>query len=175
MSEIIIPLHGTTHEGQEFDFSLNDSFLDDFGREMLEGLDCNAHLLVVHKGDWIEMHCTIDGNAKVLCDRCLEEMLMPVEVDEILTIRFDAEPEEVVNDDDNTIILREGTSEMDLSQLLYDLVCVSLPMCRTHPEGECNPEAIARLSREEDRQAEVNTPFSGLKELLKKTENNNKE
>ncbi len=172
MSEILIPLHGATRKGQEFDFELNDRFLDEFGRNVLEGVDCKASLYVVQKGDWIEVQCAIQGNARVQCDRCLDDLFLPVDVNETLTIRFDAAPEEVVNDDDNTIILREGTSEMDLAQTLYDLVCVSLPMCRVHPEGECNPDALSRLSNEEDEAKEpVNTPFSGLKDLLKQKKN----
>lgn len=167
MSEIIIPLKGTTRQGQEFDFSLDDGFLDGFGRDILEGLECKAHVAVRHRGDWVEVPLQITGRVKVLCDRCLEEMFLPVSVDETLSVRFDAEPEDVVEDDDNVIILREGTPELDLSQTLYDLVCVSVPMCRVHPEGECNPEAIARLSREEDAAAAGgNTPFLGLKDLL---------
>ena len=167
MSEITIPLHGTTREGQEFDFVLDDSFLDAFSRDILEGVDCKAHLRARHKGGWIEIECQVAGKARVLCDRCMDDLLLPVDVNETLTVRFDDSPEDVVNDDDNVIVLREGTSELDMSQLLYDLICVSLPMQRVHPEGECNPQAVARLSKEEDMAAEpVNTPFSGLKELI---------
>ncbi len=167
MSEIIIPLKGTTRRGQEFDFSLDDRFLEGFGRDILEGMECGVHVAVRHRGDWIEVSLQIAGRVKVLCDRCLEEMFLPVEVTETLSVRFDAEPEDVVEEDDNVIILREGTPELDLSQTLYDLVCVSVPMCRVHPEGECNPEAVARLSREEDGACGGgNTPFTGLKDML---------
>ena len=173
MSEIIIPLHGLTREGQEFDFALDDNFLSDFGRDVLEGLDCKAHFRAVSKGGWIEIECSVAGSAKVLCDRCLEDLFLPVDVHELLTIRFDAEPEEIVSEDDNDITLREGTAEMDMGQTLYDLVCVSLPMCKVHPEGECNPSALARLSKEEDMAAEpMNTPFSGLKDLINSKKNN---
>ena len=94
-------------------------------------------------------------------------------IDEQLTIRFDAEPDDVVNDDDNVIILREGTAEMDMAQTLYDLICVSLPMQKVHPEGGCNPVALSHLGDEADAatDAPANTPFSGLKELLKQKKN----
>ena len=76
-----------------------------------------------------------------------------------------------MSEDENDITLREGTAEMDMGQTLYDLVCVSLPMCKVHPEGECNPDALARLSKEEQAATEpMNTPFSGLKDLLKQKE-----
>lgn len=172
MSAIIIPLHGLTKGGQEFDYVLNDSFLDGFSHDVVEGLECDAHLKAEQRGGWIEIHCRLQGKARVLCDRCLDNLFLPVEIDQALTVRFDEDPEEVVNDDDNIIILREGTSEIDLSQTLYDLICVSLPMTKVHPEGECNPDALARLSKEEQAASEpMNTPFSGLKDLLKQKEN----
>ena len=173
MSEIIIPLHGLTRGGQEFDFVLGDTFLDDFSHEVIQGLECKAHIVAEQKGSWIEIHCTAEGHAKVMCDRCLEDLLMPVAIDQALTVRFDAEPEDVVNEDDNVIILREGTSEFDLGQTMYDLICVSLPMQKVHPDGGCNPAALSRLSNESqaNAQAAANTPFSGLKELLKQKKN----
>ena len=173
MSEIIIPLHGLTRGGQEFDFVLDDSFLDEFSHDVVQGLDCKAHVAAEQKGSWIEIHCTVTGQALVLCDRSLEDLRLPVVIDQMLTVRFDTEPEEVVNEDDNVITLLEGTSEFDLGQTLYDLTCVSLPMQKVHQQGGCNPEALARLSDEAqmERQPAMNTPFSGLKDLLKQKKN----
>ena len=171
MSEIIIPLHGLTRGGQEFDFVLDSTFLDAFSHDVVGALDCKVHFVAEQKGGWIEIRCRANGCATVECDRCLEDLVLPVDIDELFTIRFDADPQDVVEEDDNTIILREGTAEMDFAQTLYDLVCVGLPMTRVHPEGGCNPEVIARLSREDTAAKESgNTPFSGLKDLLKQSE-----
>ena len=166
--EIVIPLHGLTRGGQEFDFLLGDDFLERFSHDLIQGLDARADLVAEQKGGWIDINCKIEGEAKVECDRCLEELLMPVAIDQRLTVRFDAEPGDVVNEDDNIIILREGTSEVDLAQTVYDLICVSLPMQRVHPEGQCSQAALSRLSDEADaKDVAANTPFSGLKDLLK--------
>lgn len=167
MMEIVIPLHGLTRGGQEFGFLLGDDFLEGFSHDLIQGLDVRADLVAEQKGGWIEINCKIEGEAKVECDRCLEELLMPVAIDQRLTIRFDAEPGDVVNEDDNIIILREGTSEVDLAQTVYDLICVSLPMQRVHPEGQCSQASLSRLSDEADaKDVAANTPFSGLKDLL---------
>ena len=175
--EIVIPLHGLTRGGQEFEFSLGDDFLERFSRDLIQGLDARADLVAEQKGGWIEINCKVAGEAKVECDRCLEELQMPIAIDQRLTIRFDAEPGDVVNEDDNIIILREGTSEVDLAQTIYDLICVSLPMQKVHPEGQCSQAVLSRLSDEADakKDAPANTPFSGLKDLLKQNRKNNKD
>ncbi len=72
--EIVIPLHGLTRGGQEFEFSLGDDFLERFSRDLIQGLDARADLVAEQKGGWIEIHCKVVGEAKVECDRCLEEL-----------------------------------------------------------------------------------------------------
>ena len=37
--------------------------------------------------------------------------------------------------------------ELDLGQDVYDFVCISLPIQRVHPEGECNQETTKYLSK----------------------------
>ena len=171
MSEIIIPLHGLSKGSQEFEFKLDDRFLDEFGNGVVNGVDGAAHFAVERKGSWIEIVCAVEGEAKVECDRCLEDLYLPVDTEQKLTVRFDADPEEVVNDDDNTIILVDGTSEIDLGQTVYDFICLSLPLQKVHPEGECNMETVSKIGIDSSMEGQIpaNTPFSGLKDLLKES------
>jgi uncharacterized metal-binding protein YceD (DUF177 family) len=66
--------------------------------------------------------------------------------------------------------------ELDLTQFLYDYVCINLPLQKVHNEGECNPEMIAKLKNVSSGvQAKVvednsNSPFSALKQMLEKKE-----
>ena len=64
--------------------------------------------------------------------------------------------------------------ELDLSQFIYDYVCVNLPLQKVHEEGECNPQMIAKLSGMDaennigqESGNETNSPFGALGELLK--------
>jgi uncharacterized metal-binding protein YceD (DUF177 family) len=58
--------------------------------------------------------------------------------------------------------------EWDLSQAVYDYVCLSLPIQRVHPEGECNPDTVRFLSQVErpDEEAAASSPFAALKGLF---------
>ena len=61
--------------------------------------------------------------------------------------------------------------EWDLSQAVYDFVCLSLPLQRLHPEGQCDPNTVRFLSHKErgDEEAEAaaaNSPFAALKGLF---------
>ena len=39
--------------------------------------------------------------------------------------------------------------EWDLSHAVYDFVCLSLPLQRLHPEGQCDPNTVRFLSHKE--------------------------
>ncbi|MCF0173502.1 MAG: DUF177 domain-containing protein, partial [Bacteroidales bacterium] len=91
----------------------------------MEDVDCVAEFAVSRESDWISVECNVRGKVKVICDRCLEDLFLPVAAQEKLTVRFDADWENVVNDDDNVIILPEGVSEVDLGQAVYDFICLS--------------------------------------------------
>lgn len=80
--------------------------------------------------DSIEIRCTIDGSVIVICDRCLERLELPVETG------FELDDDEI-----------DHCRDIDLRQDIYDYVCISLPMQRVHPEGECNEETVKYLSK----------------------------
>ena len=106
------------------------------GREFFEGfgnsdiLDAGVDVQAVlhNHGVTVDVECGIEGFVTVPCDRCLDDLRIPVQTS------F----EEVYTPD---------SDELDLSQDVYDYICTSLPLQRVHPEGECNPETIMFLSK----------------------------
>ena len=43
------------------------------------------------------------------------------------------------------ILLDGSSSEIDLGQIIYDYVNLSLPIKKVHPEGECDPVMMEKL------------------------------
>lgn len=80
--------------------------------------------------DSAEVKCTIEGSVVVMCDRCLEDLRLPV------STGFELGDDEI-----------DLGADIDLRQDVYDFVCISLPMQRVHPDGECNGETVKYLSK----------------------------
>jgi uncharacterized metal-binding protein YceD (DUF177 family) len=78
------------------------------------------------------------------------------------------------DDGDEFIVMDPTEGELDLTQFLYDYVCLNLPLQKVHPEGECNEQMIQKLGslngggEKEDGQVEENSPFGALKGLFDK-------
>jgi uncharacterized metal-binding protein YceD (DUF177 family) len=85
----------------------------------------------------------INGTVNLPCDRCLENIILPVTTEGELAVRFgkvdDSTP------DDDLIVLDPSEGEIDLSQYIYDSINISLPLQRIHPDGQCNPEMMEKL------------------------------
>lgn len=173
MSTMIIPVKNTVKGSQSFDFKVDKGFLEEFGNDFVLDVDCDVHVDEEKKGSWIEVLCKIKGTVVVECDRCLDPLPVEVDQEQLLVVRFDSDPQTVEEEDDNVLILPEDQTELDLGQTVYDFICLSIPIVKVHPEGQCNPDMMARLKElEAEEQPERNAPFSGLKDLLNKTNKN---
>ena len=115
---------GTNH----LEWHAGAEFFEGFGNVDILDADLEVTAHVLSRGLTVEVSCTLTGSVTVACDRCLEDLVIPV----------DTAFEETYTP--------EG-GELDLSQDVYDYVCTSLPLQRVHPEGECNQETTKYLSK----------------------------
>ena len=77
-----------------------------------------------------------------LCDRCLDDVTLEVDVEAEMTLLFGDVAKEF---DGEEVTLQRG-DELSIAQFVYDSIMLALPMIRAHKEGECNPDMIARIS-----------------------------
>ncbi len=169
--KFIIPLNGLAAGKSEFSWQAGKEFFEAF--ENTEILDAELVIDVVAEksGRYFGIDCAIDGTLTVRCDRCLEDLEMPIGTDIMLSVKFgDEETSEDHQEGEREIIfVPEGDAEFDMSQVIYDYVCLALPMQRHHEEGGCNPETLKYLGGETSGQSatEENNPFAALKGMIK--------
>ena len=168
----IIPLNGLASGESRFSWHAGKEFFEAFENAEILDADLDASVFVEKSGRYLGVDCEIDGTVTVACDRCLEDLEMPVTADVLLSVKYgDEESSEDHQEGEREIVfVPEGEAELDLSQIIYDYVCLSLPMQRHHEEGGCNPEVIKHLSGGEPLEQEVadmNNPFAALKGLIK--------
>ena len=169
----IIPLNGLTAGENVFSWQAGKEFFDIFENTEILDARLDADVRVEKSGRYIGVDCDVRGEVKVECDRCLDELDMPIDVEIRLSVKYGSEEssEELQPGEREVVFVPETDAELDISQIIYDYVCLSLPMQRTHEPGECNPEAMKYYgapdgSDASDEEGEVN-PFSALKDMFK--------
>ena len=171
--KFIIPLNGLAAGKNEFFWQADREFFNSFENAEILDAQLDADVIVEKSGRYIGVDCDVRGQVTVECDRCLDELDMPVDVEIKLSVKYGMEEnsEEPQPGEREVIFIPDTDAEFDMSQIIYDYVCLSLPMQRVHEEGECNPDALKYYSAGEDEveteQEEQNNPFAALKGMFK--------
>ena len=113
----------------EFVWKAGRQFFEEFGDSDILDADITVTARVSNHGLTIDVMAEIDGSVTVPCDRCLENLVIPV----------DTSFEETYTPESDIL---------DISQEVYDYVLTSLPMVRVHSEGECNGETTKYLEEQ---------------------------
>ena len=113
----------------EFVWKAGRQFFEEFGDSDILDADITVTALVSNHGLTIGVKAAIAGSVTVPCDRCLENLVIPV----------DTSFEETYTPESDVL---------DISQEVYDYVLTFLPMVRVHPEGECNGETTKYLEEQ---------------------------
>ena len=127
MQPFVVELTSLAPGTNRFDWHAGAEFFESFGNADILDADLEVTAHVVCHGLTAEVACEIAGSVTVACDRCLEDLVIPVDTSFGESYTPDG--------------------ELDLSQDVYDYVCISLPLQRVHPEGECNQETTKYLSK----------------------------
>ena len=170
--DFIVPLNGLAQGRTEFRRRVGKEFFERFENSDILDAGLDADVVVEKSGRFIGVDCVIKGTVTVICDRCLEDLELPVDTGFALSVKFGQTGSEGETEGDReVIVLPFGDSDLDLSQTVYDYICLSLPVQRVHEEGGCDPRTIGYLSSEdesENQQKDSTTPFAGLGDLLEK-------
>ena len=169
--DYIIPLNGwAVSERKEFRWEAGTEFFQQFDNQEFLSAATVIAAVAVRTADSIDADLDVRGTVKVKCDRCLGELELPVEAHPRLSIRLSGDAAlGAAEDGDREVVFPEASdSGFDLRQVIYDYVCLSLPLQKVHPEGECDPETVRFLGQGvENEEAAKNSPFAALKGLFK--------
>jgi len=163
-----IPVKGLPAGTHHFSFEIDGEFFGRYENSEVVGARLSAEVNVVKSSTLMNISGAIAGVVSVECDRCLDELELPIETEFSLIVKLTKDVDE---EDDEIMMMDQSEGEMDLSQLLYDTVILSLPLQRVHDEGNCNPEMIEKLRSlsgsggEESEDEDTVSPFSVLKKL----------
>ena len=174
MNEIFsIPLNGLAAGETRFSWHAGKEFFDSFENTEILDADIDIDVRVEKSGRYLGVDCEVEGDVTVECDRCLEDLEMPIETRIALSVKYGNEEsqEEHQEGEREIVFIPQDSAELDMSQVIYDYICLSLPMQRTHDEGECNPDAMKFYGSSNNQECDIEesnaNPFAALKDMFK--------
>ncbi len=139
-----ISLRGIQPDIQELDYDLDQAFFKAIDSPEVSKGDVHVHLSITDKMDRFEFKFEINGVALVPCDRCLDDVKVPVTAKEILFVKFG---EEYADEGDNVVVIPEKESEINIAWFLFEFIALQIPIKHVHPSGECNKPMLSKLRK----------------------------
>ncbi|MCD7932506.1 MAG: DUF177 domain-containing protein [Tannerellaceae bacterium] len=124
-------------------FLENKFFVDIDGTEVQKG-KVKVQLSVKRTSVMFEMNFHVEGVAIVPCDRCLDDMEIPVDTNNRLIVKFGKEHAE---ESDEIVIIPEDEGVINLAWFLYEFVALAVPMKHVHAPGKCNKAMSSKLKK----------------------------
>ncbi|GGD20829.1 DNA-binding protein [Flavobacterium orientale] len=172
-NEFLIPFIGLKQGKHQFDYQIDKTFFDRFEYDEFENCAIQTSVVLDKKSTMLELQFKHKGTVNVPCDVTGEPFDLPIKGKIKLVVQFG----DAFNDEnEELLILPHGEHQIDISQYIYEMIVLSVPLKRVHPgvkDGTLQSEAIEKLEelavkgvQEENITEETDPRWDQLKKLL---------
>ena len=149
-----ININDIISKNDSLNYTIDKAFFNEFENEDILDANCDVKIIIEKNNSCTKFDMTIDGTLSVQCDRCLEEVVFPIDFYTIIYVKSSTEIDENTwNDDgeDEVLWVNPNNAVIDFKQYIYDSLMLSLPIQRTHGnnnigEQECNSEILKLIT-----------------------------
>lgn len=161
--EYRIPFKGLAEGKHDFSFAVRDMFFQDMQSEELKKGSVDVELVFDKQQRLFILDFSLKGYVEIPCDRCLEDFHQTVEMDYTMYVKYGEDD----GSDDDIIWIDEEAHELELQEIIYELIILSLPIKRVHPNLENGEEAcqVFEIDEEQDQDTNTDPRWDALKGL----------
>ena len=132
---------GTT----DYSFHLDNIFFKNIDGEEFQKGSVDVELTVTKNSETThEFNFNINGVIHVPCDRCLDDMEIPISTKTRLFVKLGKEFSE---ESDEIVIIPEDEGEINIAWFLYEFISLEIPMKHVHAPGKCNKAMSSKLKK----------------------------
>ena len=155
----LIQFGGLRTGEHKFDYVIDDTFFKDREYSEVQHARIHTQVTLINESHLLVFDIKMEGTINVLCDRCGDPFDFPVWGEQKLIVSLTNDKFE---DGDDIVSIPFESSEIDISQNLYEYINLLLPQRRIHPAKEdgtsgCNTDALKRLEKFTEQEAEKKT------------------
>ncbi|MBU2995816.1 DUF177 domain-containing protein [Cellulophaga baltica] len=170
--EFVIPFSGLKQGKHKFNFKIDNTFFESFEYNEFNNATVDLEVLLNKSSTMLELEMTASGTVNVYCDVTSEAYDQPIQADLELVVKFG---EEFNDDNDEILILPHGDFQVDISQYVYEMLVLAVPLKKVHPgvsDGTLKSDALDKLEElhpkevKENKSEETDPRWDTLKKLL---------
>jgi len=169
-NDFVLSFFGLKEGNHKFEYKIDKQFFESFKFDEFIDADFTVVLDFNKKSTLLELHFENQGTGTVACDLTNEPFGLPLEGALDLVVNFG---EEFNNDNEEVLILPHGEHQLDLSQYIYEMIVLAVPLKKTHPgiaDGSLKSDILNKLeelSPDKHKEIdEIDPRWEDLKKLL---------
>ncbi|WP_235299067.1 YceD family protein [Portibacter marinus] len=112
----------------EYKFQVDSIFFKDYESKTIEKGNFDIVVVMDKKESMLDLEFQIEGAYEAPCDRCLADISIPVVSKQRILVKFDDFGKE---DTDEVIYIGTDETNLNVADLIYEFVSISLPMSNT--------------------------------------------
>lgn len=143
-TEYKLPLKSMPVGSQEFDYQIGKQFFVNMEDNDVRNADVKVHLKVEHKNDYYDLHFTLGGEIIVACDRCLDDLALPVDTVYHIIVKYG---DDYRDDSDEFLEIPYSDADINVAYMIHDTIALAIPIKHVHPAGKCNRAMSSLLSK----------------------------
>lgn len=132
-----IHIQGLSYAIHHFHYDFGDTFFKQYGSEILSKGTFSADVTLDKRETFIEATFLIQGIAKLVCDRSLDEFDYPMVINRKIIFKFGDENKEISED---VLMIHRHTDTLKLGQYLFEFIGLEVPMKKLHPRYKTEKE-----------------------------------
>ena len=161
-----IDLKSLKEEDTSLEFDLDDKYFEALDDAEVKKGSLHVSVSIRKATGFFELLFHTAGTIVISCDRCLDDMDLPVDTENRLVVKLGSE----YSEEDEVIVVPENEGILDTSWLIYEFVALVIPIRHVHAPGKCNAamtEALEELSADRSSDEESNHETDPRWEKLK--------
>lgn len=173
LKQFNIPFIGLKEGSHLFEYQIDNTFFEAFQFEDFNEANLKADVDFTKKNTLMELSFTVNGTVNVPCDTTNEPYNQEIDGEMKLVVKFGPE----FNDEhDEILILPHEAYQINIAQYIYELIVLSVPTKRIHPDvlnGSMESEALRRLeelrineNKPVEKETSTDPRWDKLKDLL---------
>lgn len=171
LKEYNIPFVGLKDGEHQFSYQIDKKFFESLEYDEFADVDALINLKFVKTATMLELTFSVSGNVEVPCDLSGEYFKQTITGELPLLVKFG---QEYNDENEEILIVPHGEYQINVQQYIYELIILSVPLKRVHPQvvdgtleiQEYNDASEVEESKEEE--TEVDPRWNKLKQLLDK-------
>ena len=150
LNDYSIPISGLEFGLYHYKFNVSSGFFNSFESSILDNGEFIVDILLDRKPMAIVADIDIKGESRVLCDRCLEKISLPISGHQKYTFQMGNENLATEIEDIDLNIISEEQQELNLSFWIHEVICLSTPILKTYnceedPKANCNEDILNKI------------------------------